>query len=191
MKLVRGVGFNDRKYISHIRRIPVTEYNLWSSMLNRCYTVSENDKAYIGCSVSEEFKSYSYFYEWCQNQIGFKSGNFHLDKDIIKKGNRVYSPDTCAFVPFDINMLFNSRKSLRGEFPIGVAHMPKFNEYRARIKMYGRSVHLGYFPTVESAFNAYKVAKEAYVKEIANKFRNDIDPRVYESMMVFSVEITD
>ena len=41
------------------------------------------------------------------------------------------------------------------------------------------------------AFYAYKEAKEEYVKAVANKWRNEVDFRVYEALMDYQVEITD
>ena len=55
----------------------------------------------------------------------------------------------------------------------------------------GKSEHLGFFNTEIEAFNAYKVAKEAFVKEQANKYKSQIDPRAYEALMNYTVEITD
>ena len=50
---------------------------------------------------------------------------------------------------------------------------------------------LGGFDTPEEAFLAYKQAKEAYIKEVANKWKGQIDPKVYEALMNWNVEITD
>ena len=55
----------------------------------------------------------------------------------------------------------------------------------------GKSEHLGYFKTEIEAFNTYKQAKEAFVKEQANKFKSQIDPRAYNALMNYQVEITD
>ena len=50
---------------------------------------------------------------------------------------------------------------------------------------------LGYYSTTEEAFQAYKETKEAYIKEVANKWKDQIDSRVYEALMNWSIEITD
>ena len=55
----------------------------------------------------------------------------------------------------------------------------------------GRREHLGHFKTEPEAFNAYKTAKESFVKEQANKWKGKIDPRAYNALMNYQVEITD
>ena len=50
---------------------------------------------------------------------------------------------------------------------------------------------LGYFKTEIEAFNAYKIAKEAFVKEQANKWKSEIDIRAYEALMSYEVSIDD
>ena len=41
------------------------------------------------------------------------------------------------------------------------------------------------------AFNAYKQAKESFVKEQANKWKGKIGERAYNALMNYKVEITD
>ena len=86
-------------------------------------------------------------------------------------------------------MIFISSKKTRGKYPIGVHKVN--NRYSASISKKGKGVHLGYFATVEEAFNAYKYAKESYIKEVADKWKDQIEPRVYEAMYNWKVEITD
>ncbi|MGD4642034.1 hypothetical protein QT746_22385, partial [Xanthomonas citri pv. citri] len=101
---VYGVGVLGTKYPSKINGVLTKEYDLWCSMLKRCYsaTYQKQRPTYDGCEVSENFKSYEYFYEWCNSQVGFDNegnGNpFHLDKDLLIKGNKVYSENTCVFI---------------------------------------------------------------------------------------------
>ena len=83
------------------------EYRLWNGMINRCYNEKSLMKypSYAKCSVDERWKYLSAFKEWCNNQIGFEQEGWTLDKDILIKGNKVYSPETCCFVPAEINTL--------------------------------------------------------------------------------------
>ena len=195
---VYGVGILGTKYPSKVSGVTTKEYVPWCSMLKRCYSDSFKKKnpTYEGCKVSDNFKSYEYFYEWCHKQVGFgNDGNgnpFHLDKDLLIKGNKVYSESTCVFIPSEINSLLIKREALRGEYLIGVYWSKTNKAFRARVnKNKGASEHLGYFNTELEAFNAYKVAKETYIKEQANKFKSQIDPRAYEALMKYTVEITD
>ena len=102
---VFGVGVLGTKYSITISGRNTKEYNLWQSMLRRCYSDCSKKQrpTYEGCEVSNNFKSYEYFYEWCHEQIGFSADGFDLDKDLLIKGNKVYSEPTCVFIPKEIN----------------------------------------------------------------------------------------
>ena len=178
--------------------IVLKECTLWRGVIGRCYNNEFHKKSptYADCSVSEKFKYYPYFKEWCGNQIGFnavddKGRPFELDKDILIKGNKVYSENTCCFVPAEINGLFIKRDAARGDLPIGVWYHKRDRKYAAQVSRFKENIHLGYFSTPEEAFNAYKEAKEDYIKEVANKWKDQIDPRVYEALINYKVLLTD
>ena len=94
-------------------------------------------------------------------------------------------------MPEVINLLIINNKASRGEYPVGVTKARE-NRFRARLNK-GKGVveHLGYYKTPEDAFLAYKQAKEDYIKEVAIKWKDQIDPKVYEALMNYQVEITD
>ena len=174
-------------------------YNTWMCMLNRCYgaTHTKKNSPYKDCSVSENFKYYPYFKEWCNKQIGFdskdeKGRSFALDKDILVKGNKIYSEDTCCFVPMEINGLQFSSSIRGGDYPIGVSYDAKNDKYKAQMSGKGASkTFIGRYATPEEAFQAYKQAKEAYIKEVANKWKDQIDIRVFEALTNWGVSIDD
>ena len=195
---VCGVGIVGTKYPSRVSGVLTKEYMLWKNMLKRCYSDSYKKKysTYEGCEVSDKFKSYEYFYEWCNKQIGFDNdgnGNsFQLDKDLLVKGNKVYSENVCVFIPSEINLLLINNTASRGEHLIGVNWCKTKKVFKAQVcKNKGNQEHLGYFKTELEAFNTYKVAKEAFIKEQANKWKGKIDGRAYEALMKYTVEITD
>lgn len=97
-----GIGKYTFNNSPHIR-------SKWKGMLERCYCEKWHIKkpSYIGCSVDERWHNFQVFAEWFEQN--YKDG-FELDKDILFKGNKVYSPETCCFVPSEINILFK-RKS--------------------------------------------------------------------------------
>ena len=195
---VFGVGVLGTKYQSRVNGVLTKEYDIWKSMLRRCYSDDFKKKrpTYIGCEVSDNFKNYEYFYEWCNSQVGFGNdgdGNpFQLDKDLLVKGNKVYSENTCVFIPSEINSLLINCTASRGENLIGVCWHKKGKAFEARVrKNKGGSEHLGLFKTEIEAFNAYKEAKESYIKELANKWKSQIDPRAYKALMNYEVSIDD
>lgn len=191
VKLVYGVGHNDGKDPSQIDGKATKEYQLWFSMLSRCYADLSflYAPSYLKCTVSSAFKTYSFFHDWCQQQVGFKQPDFQLDKDILVKGNHVYSESTCVFVPRPLNKLLANCSNKQEDLPTGVCF--RNNRYTARLTIFGKQKPLGGFKTLEEAFQAYKTAKEAHVKHMAELYKADIDPRAYAALMAYQVEITD
>jgi hypothetical protein len=171
-----------------------TVFKRWYDMHYRCYSVKLHEKypSYIGCSVCDEWKNFNTFYKWYQEnyyevEINGKKSNMDLDKDIIHKGNKVYSPDICVYVPHEINTLFLSCKKMRGEYPLGVSWDSSKNRFRAETQ----KRKLGTFKTVEQAFAAYKREKEKIIKELAKKYKEQIPDRLYQAMVHWKIEIND
>jgi len=197
-KLVRGIGSNDNKYPANKDSKPVKEYDLWHGMLRRCMPEYQNkNQTYIGVTCSENFKSYSFFYEWCQTQIGFgntdeNGSSWQLDKDLLVRGNKVYSEYFCVFVPQRVNSLLTKNDATRGEFPVGVSWHKSHKKFQSKCRTGGgERKFLGYFNTTQEAFLAYKTYKEALIKEVANEYKNQLDPRVYEALMNYEVNEND
>ena len=194
-KLVWGVGFNDKTRPAKADGKIVKEYDLWKSMLGRCF--SEKSQTlypnYKGCNVSDNFLNYSYFYDWCQEQIGFgkvddKGRSWCLDKDLLFVDNKTYSETTCVFVPNEINVFFTDSGAKRGEYPVGVHFHKRDGKFMAYCAVNGKRQHLGYFNTPEEAFAVYKPFKEALCKQLALKWQSEIDPRLFDVMMSWSVK---
>ena len=175
---VYGVGITGTKYPTRVNGVITKEYVLWHSMLVRCYSDKSKKKnpTYEGCEVSDNFKSYEYFYEWCHKQIGFGNGGFELDKDLLIKGNKVYNENVCVFLPQEINSLLVKSTASRGEHLIGVCWHKRDKVFMTAVsKNKGKQEFLGYFKTELEAFNAYKTAKETFVKEQADKWKLQIN----------------
>ena len=191
-KLVHGVGINDTN-------TPTTEngkitklYDLWQSMLRRSYSDKCHEKhpTYIECSVSDNFKSRAYFECWSKQQRGFALG-WQLDKDLLFKGNKIYSEDVCVFVPKEINLALIKRDASRGQWCIGVYFNKKKGKFCARLAKHSKLHNLGYFSTENEAFLAYKTAKESYLKELAEIYAPNLDQRAYNALMSYEVSIAD
>ena len=189
-----GFGYIDIEGAS-IGRNMTKEYRLWNNMVNRCYNekILSRNPTYKDCHVSEDWRYLSNFKEWCNRQIGFEQEDWHLDKDILVKGNKVYSENTCCFIPKEVNLLFTKADRIRGKYPVGVYYdtSKTHKRFSARVSKNGKHKRFGSYLTPEEAFAVYKREKEKYIKEVANKWKDKIDPRVYESLMNYQVEITD
>lgn len=189
-RTIRGKYYNDCYYTAN-------GYigDIWRQMINRCEDAKYHQKepTYIGCTICEEWHRLSAFKLWVENPINGWHEGYELDKDILNKGNKVYSPDTCCFVPNEINGIFTRRKAQRGDLPIGVCVNKGCDGFRAVCTKYGKRHHLGYFSTPEEAFQVYKAAKEAYIKDVAKEYysRGAITQKVYDALTRYEVEITD
>lgn len=116
-----------------------------------------------------------------------------LDKDILKKWNKVYNKYNCIFVPKEINMLFSKSRKSKDGLPIGVHKtVNKTNPYRATMsKSECGTYNIGFYNTPELAFNAYKMEKEKYIKEVSEKYKDVIPQNLYKIMNEYIVEILD
>lgn len=164
-------------------------YSHWRGMLMRCYDekIFKKRPTYSECSVCGEWLLYSNFKKWfdIHSVVGW-----HLDKDILVKGNKVYSPQTCCFVPPQINSMLVNRRNFRGKYKVGV-YKGKYGRFSASCSVNDKSVRIGMFDTELEAFNAYKEFKEENIKRVADEWRDKIEPCVYEALHNYKVEITD
>jgi hypothetical protein len=171
---------------------------MWKAVAVRCLPKFwSKHPTYSGCTLSTIFKDYGLFRNWCQQQIGFdnideKGKRWQLDKDLLVKGNRLYGEDTCVFLPAKVNLLLTKRDSCRGKLPLGVTKGKKEGRFRASCNDGdGNHKHLCYFDTPIEAFLAYKVYKENLIKQVAEKYKHQLDPRAYQALLNYTVEITD
>lgn len=188
---VYGVGIVGERIRSDDKE-RVGKRNLWSGILRRAHDplFLKRNPSYMEVTVNKEMYYFPDFYDWCCSQKGSDQNNWHIDKDILFKGNKEYSFTKCCFVPFDINMLLTARKSERGNTPMGVSQEIS-GTYRAYVNECGKLLHLGVYPTMEDAFAVYKREKERIIRNQAIKWKSELDVRVYNALMNWQVEITD
>ena len=171
------------------------------NILQRCYDEEKQKQfpRYKGCSVCDEWLDYSCFAEWCRSQENWNKvindpKNFHIDKDIIKKGNLIYCPDYCSFVPAKVNVMFTKQQKMRGDLPIGVS-TTKNGTYRSRcsMKIIGEKSTHHTANSPEEAFAYYKKDKERLIREVAKRefAEGNITEKCYKAMLMYEVEITD
>ena len=183
-----GIG----KYVSR----PVSKgpqcicYKRWKEMIGRCYCKSiPSYQSYgaRGIIVCKDWLNYQNFAKWWEEN--YIDESFDLDKDILHKNSKEYSPENCCFLPRVINTALTSRRRKRGNYPMGVRM--KEGRLIAQINYMNSKKHLGTFNTVEEAFNAYKVAKEKCLKDYAEKFKSILPNKVYNALYNYKIEITD
>ena len=197
IRLLYGFGINDADYVVQIRKtISGTGnnrkrklvwvcpfYNRWAGMIERCYSVNRQKRipCYIGASVHKDWKYFSNFKAWMEQQDW--EGK-ELDKDILRIGNKQYGPDTCCFVSQHINALFTVNDARRGDYPIGVSlhTRNKTKPYEARLSSFNKRISLGYYETPQLAHKAWQLAKAGEINKIIGSY--DLEDNVVAGLLL-------
>ena len=174
------------------------EYKIWHGVLQRCYDPKFHEKhsTYKDCTVEDYLLNFQHMGKWLEdNYYEVPGEKMWLDKDILCKGNKIYSRDTCIFVPERINLLFTKRDKSRGNSPIGATPNSSGN-YQVRCHdEYGKSIYLGTYNTKEKAFQVYKQYKEKVIKKVIDSYKEKIPEPFYSklktAMYNYKVEIDD
>lgn len=188
-KSLYGIGINDAPYpvqlyeevdgkIKQVFMCPY--YQKWKSMFSRCYSIKYQERcpSYIGCAVAEEWHYFMTFRKWMVEQDW--EGK-HLDKDLLNKGNKIYSPDTCIFIDAKVNLFINDKLSSDRELPVGVVFQTQIKRYQAKCNdVFGKNRHLGCFGNPEEASIAYQQFKYEQAILLASM---QTDPRVAQALL--------
>ena len=194
-----GVGYlGEGKYKAKENGKNTDKHKIWHYMLKRCYDPKHQEKhpSYKGCKVEDYLLNFQHMAEWIdKNYYEVQGEKMQLDKDILCKGNKIYSRETCIFVPQRINSLFVKSDNSRGKDPIGV-HPRESGNYQAYCNNgYSGRDYLGTYPTKEEAFQVYKEYKEKVIKETIDSYEGKIPEPFYsklrEVMYNYKVEIDD
>jgi|SRR5690554_1497795 len=178
--------------------------SVWKGLLARCNVMTEGEvskhkrtkrwESYSDVSICDEWLDFQNFAEFYYEDK-YRDDGWHLDKDILVKGNRVYAPEFCCFVPPKINTLFTSitgqKKRKREDLPTGVSYFKGYNNaerYRVRVNSFvtGKPITV-YAKDVNLAEQRYKELKKEQITLAANMWRDKIDPRVYSAMIHWEV----
>ena len=174
------------------------EFRIWYNMLKRCYSpkYQEEKPTYRGCTVEDYLLNFQNMCEWLENNYYEIPGErMELDKDILCKGNKVYSRETCIFVPQRINTLFVKRDNDRGNNPIGTTPNSSGNYVAQCCDGNGKIINLGTYSSKEEAFQVYKEHKEKNIKETIDLYKGKMPEPFYSrlktAMYNYKVEIDD
>lgn len=199
--MVYGVGIVGDKYKTVDENSKSTrEYMTWYHIIQRCFSnkLKEKQPAYKDVICCDDWLYYEKFYDWLHSQSNFDkwySGKrWAVDKDILVKGSKIYSPETCCLIPQNVNCLFLKRESERGKYPIGVRYTSDGFIAVCRNPFLDKREELGSYYTPEKAFYlGYKPYKEDIIKRVAQVEydKGNITEKCYEAMMRYKVEIDD
>lgn len=165
-------------------------YAKWKSMIDRCTRFRKSSASYVDCEICEGLENFQNFAKWYYENEYQCNEPLCIDKDILTHGNKIYSPDTCILVPQRINLLFIKEYARRGDLPIGV--IKHGNGYSVHCSLDNHTKnYIGFYYDPILAFAAYKEAKEKYIKEVADSYKNIIPQKIYEAVINYRIEITD
>lgn len=199
-RTIYGIGYiGEGKYKVSENGKLTKVYQRWYEMVRRCYDSKYHKKylTYTNCEVDEKWLNFQNFGTWHdENYYKIEGEKMELDKDILVKHNKIYSPETCVYVPQTINKLFVKRQNDRGESVIGTS--PTQNgKYQVRCNLINpktgksKNKYLGVYETQEKAFEVYKYYKERNIKEIGNYYKEQIPQKLYDALYDYEVEIDD
>lgn len=165
-------------------------YQTWRGMFERCYDSKRhiNAPTYKSCKVDPYFHNFQNFAQWYDENL-WSNDCTVLDKDLLVKGNKIYSPNTCSLVDRRLNnMLFSFTKN-KG-IPIGVSYNKKGNVYEVQCD--GEYICRTNNPI--KGFYIYKKQKEKNIKQVANEYKSkypNFPEQLYQALINYEVEITD
>lgn len=174
-----GIGFRGEG--PHTMHNKLT-YRKWSGMMTRCYDqqYSLDHPTYEGASCHEDWHNYQNFCEWAIEQVGFGVKGFDLDKDLLIPGNKQYGPDTCVFLPQELNKILGNTSPERG-----ISTRPDLNgKWLARYNSVDGEIYLGCHEK-QKALAIYQEYKLKYLKERALHWEAQIDPRAFKALMKY------
>lgn len=206
---VAGVGYvGDGQFLPASYKLEGTNkthvdqriYAYWQRMINRCYNEKEqqksSSKAYIDCEVEKEWHNFQNFAEWAISKkqcfmFDERGEIWELDKDCLQYCNRIYSASTCTFLPAEINIILADSPRYKG-LPRGVNYIKPATAgskegYIARCHVYGERKYLGYYNDEMVAFHKYKEFKESVIKQLAEKYKHQLEEIAYHALYNYQV----
>lgn len=174
---VFGFGINDVKLMDFTDK----RYVLWHSIIRRAYSevYHKNKPSYEDVRVSEDWRRLSNFIKDIEKFPNFDmvvSENWELDKDVLGDGKKLYSKDTCCFIPRELNTLF-TRESTKG-LKTGVSYNKRLGKFVSSINKGNGSKHIGVFKTEDEAHSVYCKEKQKHLDSLILKYDDKLPQNV-------------
>lgn len=186
MALVCGVGVNDADYNVRQRKdgksYLCAAYSAWHGILHRAYSIKchKRQPTYSDVTVCDEWKYFTAFRAWW---LEHHIDGWQIDKDLLSDG-KIYSPQSCLYVPSWLNKFTTFREKCRGDWPIGVHYHKRDEHFRAQCcnPISGKKEVIGYFDNPIDAHQAWKARKLEIAFELKEKM-DSIDLRIYPRVL--------
>lgn len=185
-------------YKTRVKGVKTKECQLWENMRSRIEYLPEMNEGkfgkYSGVTVCDEWKNFQSFAHWFYTLEYYQLG-WQLDKDLLSKDNNSYEPDNCVFLPEEVNKALNIKSRARGQIMLGISkhskNIGKINvQYSCKHPDYKLRVYLD-DSQIEYGFSLYKKAREGYIKYLAEKYKDQLDPRAYKALMLYTITKED
>lgn len=166
-------------------------YSRWRAMMNRCYNPKfwEALPNYEGCTVCDEWLYFQTYAEWFHTTCPGEPSMYDIDKDLIYPYNKIYSPETCEFLPHSINVLIKNNSENNKYGCIGVTWDTQKKKFRVRLKSQGKQFNGGYYTDLKNAQEAYIKLKKEKIREMALQYQNQLNPRAFEALMIYEPKL--
>lgn len=186
-----GVGFlgNSAPLERAIKGKSTKSYVRWNNMLERCFCPNRHNLNpwYLGTTVDSDWYNFDIFNKWHQIQTGNDISGWQLDKDLLSKTEKHYSPETCVFLPQKINaMLSYLEINVIRDLPIGVHWNKQGKNFHVMTQENGKRKN-HYLKDKQEAFNIYRDYKESTIISAAEQYRKLLDPKAYEALISYKV----
>lgn len=161
-------------------------YSIWSAMVGRCYPKEYGYlmPTYLDCTIEQGWHDFQNFAEWFYSH-DYSDLGYQLDKDLLVPKNKLYSAETCCFLPRELNMAIAPRKSSAVDDSKRKVYSP--NKFPVTIGMNGKTSYIGSFSCPYEADRVYAEIKERYVKNKAIEWANRIEFRAFKALMLWKV----
>lgn len=168
--------------------IVTKEYDYWLNM-NRRVTPEYKERfpSYHDMTVSEEFRDFNTFVEWCKSQVGHDQKGYVLDKDIMGTllGTKSYCKSACIFVPQAIN-IFVAVRNKAVKYYTGVSYQEACGKYIISCsQLNGKNKTLARVNCPVKGYEICKAEKVRLAKVLADEYKGQVDDRVIEILSNF------
>jgi len=175
-----NIGINDVRNSNS-----TVAYGVWNDLVARCCDAKYKQKyrCYKDCTICKEWLTFSVFKDWFDKHY---VDGWQLDKDMLVKGNQIYSPETCCFLPRELNNIY--KRTLSGRTLPQCCRLTDSGKYSVVVRTQKKRIHLGTFNSIEDAFMAYKAKKEEIVRDTARRYESQLEERVLNALLNFEID---